>query len=168
LTPSGSKIPAFHRIVAVAGVITVGLFAGMAAADDKQTCVKASGDLAIAACTRAIASGQYNTHDLGTLYFDRGAEYAGKGEHDRAIQDYDQAIRLNPQDADAFHNRGAEYARKGQHDRAIKDFDQAIRLNPHHADVFYNRGLAKRKKGDTAGGDTDIARARQLQPGIGQ
>jgi tetratricopeptide (TPR) repeat protein len=54
--------------------------------------------------------------------------YALKGQNDSAIQDLDQAIRLNPNDADAFYNRGNAYARKSQFDRAIQDFDQAIRL----------------------------------------
>ena len=49
---------------------------------------------------------------------------------DRAIEDYDQAIRLNPNFAEAFYNRGVAYDGKGQPDRAIEDYDQAIRLNP--------------------------------------
>ena len=64
------------------------------------------------------------------------------GQYDRAIQDYDQAIRLNPNWAEAFNNRGRAYSDKGQHDRAIQDLDQAIRLNPNFAEAFYNRGHA--------------------------
>jgi tetratricopeptide (TPR) repeat protein len=63
----------------------------------------------------------------------RGLAYRAKGEHDRAIQDYDEAIKLNPNLAIAFYNRGLAYGAKGQHDRAIQDFDQAIRLNPSDA-----------------------------------
>jgi tetratricopeptide (TPR) repeat protein len=59
----------------------------------------------------------------------RGAKSAMKGQFDRAIADFDEAIRLNPS-ADAFYNRGNAYAELGQHDRAIADFDKAIRLNP--------------------------------------
>ena len=51
-------------------------------------------------------------------------------QHDRAIQDFDQAIKLNPNYAIAFYNRGNAYRLKGQHDRAIQDLDQAIKLNP--------------------------------------
>jgi hypothetical protein len=36
------------------------------------------------------------------------------------------------------------------------------------AAAFYTRGTAKRKKGDTAGGDGDIAKAKAIQPAIGQ
>jgi hypothetical protein len=44
-----------------------------------------------------------------------------------------------------------------------KTCDEAIRLNPSNAGAFYGRGLAKKQKGDTAGGDADIARAKQIQ-----
>jgi hypothetical protein len=40
------------------------------------------------------------------------------------------------------------------------------RLDPSDANALYNRGLAKRKAGDTAGGDADIAKAKQLDPKV--
>jgi tetratricopeptide (TPR) repeat protein len=67
---------------------------------------------------------------------------AREDQPDRAIEDLDQAIRLNPNYALAFSSRGLAYARKGQPDRAIQDYDQAIRLNPKYADAFSNRGAA--------------------------
>jgi lipoprotein NlpI len=88
------------------------LFAGMlcsappAAADDAVSCQKGSDDVAIAACSRLIASGRFSARNLGTLYFNRGIAYKHKGQYDRAIQDYDQAIRLNPRQAEAFSSRG--------------------------------------------------------------
>jgi Flp pilus assembly protein TadD len=53
-------------------------------------------------------------------------------------------------------------------DRAIEDCDQAMKLDPKDANPYYNRGLVKLKKGDKAGGDADIAKARQLNPKVGQ
>jgi Flp pilus assembly protein TadD len=44
---------------------------------------------------------------------------------------------------------------------------QAITLNPNDAIAYNNRGLAKRDKGDAAGADADIAKAKQLNPSIG-
>src|SRR5262252_945743 len=70
-------------------------------ADDADTCAKASGDVAIAACTRVVALGRYSGNNLATLYSNRGVEYAKKGDLDRAIADEDQAIKLNPKDTSA-------------------------------------------------------------------
>ena len=65
------------------------------------------------------------------------------GQHFAAIADYDIAIRLNPDDADAYYNRGVAKGKLGQHFAAIADYDIAIRLNPDYADAYNNRGYAK-------------------------
>jgi lipoprotein NlpI len=105
-------------------------------------------DVAINYCTQAIESGQISGKSLAFAFYRRGNGYHEKGDYDRAILDYDQAIRLNPSHANAFSNRGVAYARKGDYDRAIQDYDEAIRLNPNHADAFSNRGVAYGRKGD--------------------
>ena len=60
-----------------------------------------------------------------------------------AIQDYDEAIRLNPNYADAYYNRGLAYGAKGDQDRAIQDLNEAIRLNPKDAGAYSGRGLTR-------------------------
>ncbi len=48
-----------------------------------------------------------------------------KGDFDKAIADFSEAIRLDPKDADAYFNRGRAYEKKGETERARADFDQA-------------------------------------------
>jgi len=60
----------------------------------------------------------------------RGMAYRRKGAPDSAIQDYDRAIRFQPDYAEAFLNRGAAYADRGEYDRAIQDYEQAMRFKP--------------------------------------
>ena len=60
----------------------------------------------------------------------RGVGCAAKGQFDRAIPDFDEAIRLDPNYADAFYNRANAYAERRQYDRAIADYEAAIKLNP--------------------------------------
>src|SRR5215475_8264986 len=105
-------------------------------------------DMAINYCTQAIESRQLSGKGLAFAFYRRGNAYSEKGDYDRAIPDYDQAIRLNPSHANTFSNRGVAYARKGDYDRAILDYSEAIRLNPNHADAFSNRGVAYARKGD--------------------
>src|SRR5258707_1124819 len=79
---------------------------------------------------------------------DRGVAWYVKGDYDRAIADYDEAIRLHPRYAPAFNNRGNVWYRKGDKDRAIADYDEAIRLDPKYAPAYTNRGNAWSGKGD--------------------
>jgi tetratricopeptide (TPR) repeat protein len=159
---SHSSWLASHRAAVIGVVAALVAFAGPAIADDLQRCHDESGDSAIAACTRAIG-GKLPKRSIAIAYTSRGVEWRRKGQVDRAIADHTQAIKLDPKLSEAFYNRGNAYGEKGDHDRAIADYDQAIRLDPRSAGAFNNRGLARRQKGDTAGGDTDIARAKQLE-----
>jgi lipoprotein NlpI len=114
-----------QQIVRVCGVVA-GLFlsnpAAAAPANDKRTCANASGDAAIAACERAIASRKFKGIDLAQLYYNRGVEYAAKGECNRAIADYNEAIRLDPKYVFAYNNRGDCYMRQGSNFRALENY----------------------------------------------
>jgi hypothetical protein len=61
----------------------------------------------------------------GLAYYDRAVDYAANGETDKAIRDYTEAIRLDP---DFYFNRGIAYAEKGEHDKAEADFTKAKEL----------------------------------------
>ncbi len=53
------------------------------------------------------------TSEMGAdAYYNRGIAYHKKGQYNRAIQDYDKAIEINPQYADAYNNRGVVYLMK--------------------------------------------------------
>lgn len=65
--------------------------------------------------------------------FNRGLAYSKKKEYDRAIQDYDEAIKLNPLDAGVYNNRGFAYMRRGKEgDYALAkaDFEKGLTLSP--------------------------------------
>src|SRR5258708_7345356 len=101
-------------------------------------------DLAIGACTTLIQSGRETTQSLASAFNNRGNAYAQKGQHDRAIEDFDQALRLDSNYAFALQSRGAAYFNKGQYDRAIQDYDQPLRLAPSYAITYHSRALAHR------------------------
>jgi tetratricopeptide (TPR) repeat protein len=84
----------------------------------------------------------------GLAYNNRGLAYQSKGDYDRAIADYNQAIKLSPKSVIAYNNRGNAYQGKGEYDRAIADCNQAIKINPKDALPYNNRGWAYRNKGD--------------------
>jgi tetratricopeptide (TPR) repeat protein len=51
--------------------------------------------------------------------------YNNLGQYERAIQDYDEAIRLNPQVAMLYYNRGGSYEALGKTKEAERDFQKA-------------------------------------------
>ncbi len=125
-------------------------------------------DIRIAACTRNIQSGRFIGQNLAVAFTNRGLAYKSKGQFDRAIADFSEAIRLKPDFVTAFNNRGNVYYGKGQFDLAIKDYDKAIHLNPDLAEAFGNRGNVYRKKGQFDRAIKDYDKAIHLKPDNGQ
>ena len=68
---------------------------------------------------------------------------------DEAIRQFQEAIRLKPDHAEAHYNLGTALDSKGQTDEAIPQYQEATRLNPGNADAHYNLGLALASKGQT-------------------
>src|SRR3984957_20775248 len=75
---------------------------GPSRAQDSQAwkwCVndeKASPDLQISGCTTVIQSGKETSKNMAIAFNNRGNAFHDKKEYDRAISDYDQAIKLDP------------------------------------------------------------------------
>jgi lipoprotein NlpI len=131
----------------------------------EDDCHDLNGDAAIAACTRDIKSGKWKGgHDLAIKYYNRGTEFDEKGDDDRAISDYNQAISLDPKYASAYNNRGNAYKNKGNYDRAIADYNEAIRLDPKYALAYRNRGNAYKDKHDYDRAVADYTEAIRLNP----
>src|SRR2546428_7735648 len=87
-------------------------------------------DQRIDACSAVIKAGRDKGEKLAEAFNNRGVGYRLKGDYDRAIADYAQAIKLNGKLAAAFVNRGVAHDKKGDFDHAIQDYDQAIKLKP--------------------------------------
>ncbi len=58
----------------------------------------------------------------------RANAYYRLGEVERAIEDFDQAITLDPNHAQAFNNRANAYDHLGEVERAIEDYVDVLRL----------------------------------------
>ena len=59
-----------------------------------------------------------------------------------AKRDYDEAIRLNPHNADNYFNRGNVFLNQSQFEEAHADFDRAIDLENANAKLYHAKGLA--------------------------
>ena len=95
-------------------------------------------------------------------HYRRGVVWGAKNDYDRAIAEYDQAIRLGFNRAEVYNNRGNVWDRKGEKDRAIADSDAAIRLNPGCAVAYVGRGLAWLQKNEHDKAIADLSEAIRL------
>lgn len=97
----------------------------------------------------------------------RAAVWTARGEHDRAVHDLTEAIRLTPAGpatAYLYNNRGIARLAAKDHDGAVKDFDEAIRLSPAGATAYHNRGYAWAAKKDYEKAIKDYSEAIRLDP----
>jgi len=72
--------------------------------------------------------------------YDRGRTAYDQKNYDRAITEFTEAIRLNPNYELAFYFRAEAYTIKDDYDKALADFTQAIRLSPNDTDNYNERG----------------------------
>jgi len=89
-------------------------------------------DKIIAVCDSLTSNEKAPKADRVKALIARGAAHDRKDQIDRAIGDYDVALRLDPTLADIFNARGELFRRKGDRSHALADFGAAIKLNPNH------------------------------------
>jgi len=116
-------------------------------------------DLRIDGCTTLIQSGGLPQDSLAVAHQNRGTAYLGKGDNERAIEDYGQAIRLDPGDANALNGRCWLRAALGQLQAALVDCNESLRLRPNSSNSLDSRGFVylRLSRWDDALADADAA-----------
>ena len=101
-------------------------------------------DKTVAACGALIDNAKTEKADRIKALIARGAAYERKEMAERAIADYDGALRLDPSLADIHNTRGELWRKKGDLPKAVADFAAAMKLNPDHVVARANhRALAQ-------------------------
>ena len=123
-------------------------------------------DQQIRSCSTLIQSGQETRPKQAVAYNNRGIAYALKGDPDRAIADFTEAIRLDPKSANTFNSRCWARAVAGRDlAQALADCNELLRLSPDDARVLNSRGLVQFKLGafDRAIADYSAAIAKNAK-----
>ena len=94
----------------------------------------------------------------------RGNIYRDKGDLDRALAEYSEAIRLDPKMAIAYNGRGNTHRDKGEADKALADYSDAIRLDPKMAHAYNGRGNVYSDRGERDRALAEYNEAIQLNP----
>lgn len=79
------------------------------------------------------------------FYRDLGKEKFNLGQFSDSIKDFDEAVRLRPDNADVLTNRGWAKYKVGRYKEAVRDFDDAIRLKPDNAEADSGREMVLEK-----------------------
>ncbi|MCL4255705.1 MAG: tetratricopeptide repeat protein, partial [Anaerolineae bacterium] len=96
-------------------------------------------------------------------YFEQGKLYYLADDYPKAIENYTQAIALNPNYHQAYNNRGDIHRLMGDYDSALADFEQAIRLNPTDYYPYYNSSHVYYRLGNYDNALTQINQAISLE-----
>jgi tetratricopeptide (TPR) repeat protein len=107
---------------------------------------------------------QHDPEHAPLVYVNAGIAFSRAGEVERAIENYDEAIALNPAYEDAYVQRGAARYTQGYVDKALEDFEQALRIHPTAGVYVWRAGIRERQKLFAAALD-DYASALRLDPG---
>ncbi|MEH2086376.1 tetratricopeptide repeat protein [Nostoc sp.] len=100
----------------------------------------------IVCITLGVAAWQLRTpkpvRDAQQTLYQKGENKYEEGNYEGAIEDFNQAIKLDPQNALAYNRRGDAYYRLGDYEQAQADSSQAIVLNSQDANAYFDRGFA--------------------------
>ena len=119
-------------------------------------------DDAIEYYTEFIRLDPADTSNVSVAYYSRGIAYGAKNEYNPAIEDYNRAIRLNPNFAEAYNNRGYAYHKKGEIDHSIEDYDKAIQIKRNDVRFYSNRSIALLDLQEWEKAKSDLTIARNM------
>lgn len=101
-------------------------------------------------------------------YYVRAVAKALEKDYQGAVEDYTQAIKLNPHFIEAYIKRGAIRYKMGDAREALKDCSEALRLNPNSSGAYYYQGRARYKLGYTQAAIEAYTQAIAKEPDFAQ
>jgi Flp pilus assembly protein TadD len=82
------------------------------------------------------------------VYKARGIASYRSGNFPQAIANFNAAILLDPDDAQAYNSRGNAWDEMGAFESALADYDEAMRIDPNNPAVFHDRAIMWQRKGN--------------------
>ncbi|MCE2573400.1 lipoprotein NlpI [Motilimonas eburnea] len=89
-----------------------------------------------------INSPDVDSEKLALLFYERGATYDQLGMTSLARFDFNQAIKVKPDFAEAYNYLGVYLTQMQEFDEAFEAFDSVLELQPEHQYAYMNRGIA--------------------------
>ncbi len=99
-------------------------------------------------------------------YIDQGIQHSQAGRYDQALQAFDQALKLKPNDPLLITYKATVYYAKGNNSQAMQLCEQALKLNPNFGRAYYQRGMILEKQEKYREALEDLKKAKSLGYGI--
>ncbi len=95
-------------------------------------------------------------------FYKQGEKYYEAGTYNEAVNQYTEALKLEPQNEKVLLARAKAYKQLGQTEKAIKDYDQLVSLEPKDAEISYEAGKLYYEAGDYEKASNLLIRATSL------
>lgn len=116
-------------------------------------------------CNSAVGKEEVPFNDLVASYVNRGVLRLVKADYRSAEADFDRAMALQPNQAEAWLNKGIARYQQGDTKAALSNFDRAIQLHTRFAALaYFGRALANEDSGNIKAAYADLQHASQLSP----
>ncbi len=97
-------------------------------------------------------------------YYQLGNDYYEKADYEKAIENYNMAILLNPIFSEAYFNRALSYYQLKNFEKSLADYTKSSELDPNNPIIYNNRGDAYYRKQDFQSAIKDYDKAISLNP----
>jgi len=116
-------------------------------------------------CNRALSMEPLLDEDIVATHVNRGILLLRRGQVEPALQDFDRAIALDPNEPEAYLNKGAAFVRSGRAEAALPLFEVALQKKTSKpALAYYARGVANEDLGRLQAAYQDYRKASETDP----
>lgn len=98
------------------------------------------------------------------IYFTRGVMCLQQDKFSGGIENFKNAIKVKPDDYEAYNNLGWAQMGEERLDSAIESYNKAIEIKPNYATAYNNLGEALRASGDLDSAIKSLKKAIELKP----
>jgi tetratricopeptide (TPR) repeat protein len=116
-------------------------------------------------CNQALAEQNLDPSDRAATLVNRGILHMYAKEHALALASYEEALKVEPDLAEAYVNKGIVLVNLGRDAEAVAAISRALELNTARPELaYYTRGVAHEMLGNDRAAYNDYRQAAVLKP----
>ena len=148
----------------VLAILVLGLLAPgtRVVAGVETDCLSEDWERRIVGCTAIIDSPIASPDQKAVAYATRALALSLKGQFERSIDDYDQALKIEPNFAVALNNRAWAYHRWGKGPKGLVDVEKSLALSPMSEHTWDTRAHIRQSMGNHAAAFADYEQAANI------